>query len=786
MKRSMSEPRSSTSTMVPVHPGDVPRGQIPAVALGDVGGEVVETELAGGGLRLSLSRATSPDQGLLAAREGPVREPARIITMAWGDRYIEDVLSLTLPALLAPGNLPAFVEHFDSEFVIVTETRFFDRIVCEPVISQLLRYCNVRLLPIDDLLSPHYGITLTYALVRGFADLGPAMVKTHLCFVCADFIIADGSYRKLAEMIRRGERLAVSPSYCMVLENTVEKLRARYDPATCSISIPRRELAALTLANRHNTIRAKTVNQRLFRIHRYDQLYWYVDDHTLLGRQLPIAVVYMRPERVITELPSFWDYGVITEVCPGATPCVLGDSDDFLMAELRTESTARELLHLGWPEIDEIVTDLSSYTTQEHHDYGRHTLVLHSRDLPPSLPSAKAAFSEFVDGIYRRLSPPISHVGHPFWDASFPIFQRLYAAQKRQLEEREKRKEAKHSGSDGAARRERLLALRQRLREVRLELSRRDVNTNSPREARIAQLEAEFRARRAAFEQEFRHGRAETISDSNDPLAEHRAELEREIARLATEAAGDPWEPCTEPVPTVDDAGGATPRGVGRLVQLYHRFFGQMPRTTPWNPYHAVLRHVNAVIAAFGRDSDVLIISSGGTFGPLLARGMGRRKVAITPTMAEKELYFEVLEDDRKFDLCICDLAFDDLLRFRSIFDTIRRHLRDGARVVVFHANGAQVRLDPWTFQFTVKLFPLSGRSIIRFSGSLPGAFALRWFERTLRRYSLSSLKGHVALALTLAICAPFALLANSLEKRRNSNVLPKHCTGFTIEIELV
>ena len=137
--------------------------------------------------------------------------------MAWGERYIDDLIEITIPALLAPGNLPAFAAEFACEFVIVTETQLFDRVMRSATIAALLDFVDVRLVPIDDLLSPWYGITLTYALVRGFADLGASMTRTHLVFLNADFILADGSYRKLAGMIKRGERLVVSPSYCMNL-----------------------------------------------------------------------------------------------------------------------------------------------------------------------------------------------------------------------------------------------------------------------------------------------------------------------------------------------------------------------------------------------------------------------------------------------------------------------------------------------------------------------------------------------------------------------------------------
>ena len=343
-------------------------------------GGIAETALPDGARLLRRrDRPASPDS--------PAREAARIITMVWGDRYLDDLLEITIPALLAPGNLPVFADAFACEFVIVTELHLFDRIARSAAIWGVLHWADLRLVPIDDLLSPWYGITLTYALVRGFADLGEAMTETHLVFLNADFIVSDGSYRKLVEVIQRGERLVVSPSYCMNLEDTIDVLRRRRDPLSGELAVPRRELAAIIIDNRHNTIRAKTVNQQLFRIHRYDQFYWYVDERTLLGRQMPIAVVYMRPERVLTEMPTFWDYGVISEYCPTVTPCVLGDSDDFLMAELRSEGTFRELLSLGWPSAAEIAADLSSFTTKDHRDYGRHPLILHAGEILTGSPT---------------------------------------------------------------------------------------------------------------------------------------------------------------------------------------------------------------------------------------------------------------------------------------------------------------------------------------------------------------------------------------------------------------
>jgi hypothetical protein len=152
---------------------------------------------------------------------------------------------------------------------------------------------------------------------------------------------------------------------------------------------------------------------------------------------MPIAVIYMRPEHVLTEMPTFWDYGVISEYSPTTEPCVLGDSDDFLMAELRSEGTFRELLHLGWPTAAEIAADLSSFTTQDHRDYGRHTLVLHSGELPSDLDTPKRELAKFVDSVYDRLTPPISYRDHPFWKPQFPLFLARHKQEQQSRQTRE-------------------------------------------------------------------------------------------------------------------------------------------------------------------------------------------------------------------------------------------------------------------------------------------------------------------------------------------------------------
>jgi hypothetical protein len=351
--------------------------------------------------------------------------PVRLITMAWGEKYVDELVSLTLPALLAPNNLPALARLFPCELVIVTEARWFERLRQHPVSARLGRHCTLDLRPIDDLVNQPdaYGMTLTYALFRGFEELGPAMVDRQLIFFNADFMLADGSLRTVGEKIAAGERLILAPSYCVVSETVTPWLAARKDHEHGVLAVAPRDMAEAALRHRHNTIRGKTVNQRAFSVEWMDQFYWLVDERTLIGHQLPFAVVSMRPERVLTEMRTYWDYGIISEACPTTPRCVIADSDDFLMIELRSADTARDQLRLGWPEPKEIAGKLKQFVTKDPIELSRYTLILHSGALSPELDEAKAELDRFVEAVVAELPAEPTHwVNHPIWAYHYPRF----------------------------------------------------------------------------------------------------------------------------------------------------------------------------------------------------------------------------------------------------------------------------------------------------------------------------------------------------------------------------
>jgi hypothetical protein len=345
------------------------------------------------------------------------RQQVRLVTYAWGRHHVDDLLDYALSAVLAPGNLPALAAVYDCSVVILTEEKLFGYVQAHPTTHRLKAICPLRLITLDDLVSEpwQYGMTLTQCLFRGFADLGPAMTETYMLFLNADFILADGCYERLLDHIRRGERALLSPSYC-VAENALRRsLRERRICKNGALVIPARKMAELILRNMHKTLRSKIVNQTLWEFEYTDQFYWKIDPHTLIGHQMPIALVGMRPERHLTDINAFWDWGIVYDFCPSKQLTVLGDSDEFLMMELRADDRSIDHVRVGRSSSKELAHRTVGYITQYQVDNARFPLTLHSNDVP-DLESARRSLANFVEGVLRHLpSDPIDHRDHFQW-----------------------------------------------------------------------------------------------------------------------------------------------------------------------------------------------------------------------------------------------------------------------------------------------------------------------------------------------------------------------------------
>lgn len=777
------------------------------------------------------------------------RPPLRLISIAWGESYVDTFLELCLPALLAPGNLPALVDHYSVELVLVTESRYFKKVRLHPAVLRAASICKCTTKPLDDLVATRgsYGMSLTYAFFRGFQDLGPAMTDCYLVFIHADFILADGSYRRLLPYLQQNRRLVLSPSYCTIAEDVRPHLERRRHPDGTILAVAPRAMADLIIRNRHFTMRAKTVNQRFFRLSYVDQFYWLADESTILAHQLPIAVVAMKPERYLEDVTAYWDYGVIAEFCPSMKYAVLGDSDEFLMMELRERDTAKSDLTLGWPTAAMIAAKLATYMTDYKRDIGREKLTLHSRELPAGIEVARAGLDRFLESVYARLPEKlVPHLGHPQWTYHYKPFHSARAAYLARLS-------LDGLGSAEPVRHEQMdvtvhladAEIHRGFKRVQAEIQHSligaaadllpsqvdallgSVNTLAKiMDEMLAHVEARAVLMRRTF-----HvlGRARQVGHSNDsalsqaPQPDSAASRERiaEIHGLALAVAHSGQalkstitaaqaDIASAPMPALDEllagigqacsvmtgvsqpsrpASSFRTQGNGIARRFWRAAFGQPPDHRPWHWARVLARLAVASVARHkDRRRRILLLRYSGLFDFLSAIHDSVVPIHYLVSGLPGVLH-AVLADHEPFDHLVIESDLWGLRNLRRIYDEVRPRLKPGATVTALYINYGLDKIAVDDIELIRSAFPVCGPTRIAYCGSWFSAAALR-VRVALTGYLLHGLKvpAHGAAALATVCAAPFALIGFLIERDRtleNSFTLPRVVTSITVEIDI-
>jgi len=229
----------------------------------------------------------------------------------------------------------------------------------------------------------------------------------------------------------------------------------------------------------------------------------------------------------------------------------------------------------------------------------------------------------------------------------------------------------------------------------------------------------------------------------------------------------------------------AEPTHTSRAIQLYRRFFGQLPYTTIWHPYDASLRHAREAFArAAVHAQRILIIAERDSIGSSLSRGSTATIKTVAPA-ALRRGQLDPATIGQGFDLCVCELDFDDLSQFAALSERLLPLLAPPATLILFYHNLELRHLDEWAPLLAKTCFPRFGSSVLLLTGSSPSAIATRRFRRALRTAQLGSWRGQLKLALVLAMCSPLARLGGYIERRRRPGANPRICTSVTVVIEL-
>jgi hypothetical protein len=126
--------------------------------------------------------------------------PVIFVVPVWGEKYVKRWLEYSLPSLLTEGNLPA---ARPAGFLIVTRPDDCALMAEAPAIKALGRICQVETV-LDATLDAAQDMTRAHE--AGMKRAKELADDPAICFLNADMIVSDGTYRTVREKLEQGYR----------------------------------------------------------------------------------------------------------------------------------------------------------------------------------------------------------------------------------------------------------------------------------------------------------------------------------------------------------------------------------------------------------------------------------------------------------------------------------------------------------------------------------------------------------------------------------------------------
>lgn len=367
------------------------------------------------------------------ARAGTLRRPVvELVCAVWGETYIAQFAELGLAALLAPGNLPALAQSCDVGCVFLTSAKDIAGFEALPAMATLKRHARVRFIVIDDLIvKGQYSVTLTLAFFRGVQAFGSDATSIHFLFWNADFVLADGGLRHLAQRIARGERLIMTGTLRALSPIADRKLDAWPADAEGARVFPARDLVRLALDFPQQHHAAKVINQDQAWSKVPSQMFWRLGREAMLGRFYQAFMLCLRPTRVPHGINGPCDYSFMPELCPGEALTMIDDSDEFFALELGPAGQEAEHVVADGGRDEAIRVDSMDEWLTDHHRWTAQTAVLFKAATPEPgrLAEAREGLERYHAGFMAKARGPISHAFNYYWTWGVAAWMQLRASE---------------------------------------------------------------------------------------------------------------------------------------------------------------------------------------------------------------------------------------------------------------------------------------------------------------------------------------------------------------------
>ena len=341
--------------------------------------------------------------------------PLHFVVPVWGAAYIDLFLTVTLPTLLAPRNIPGLPNLDACAFHIITMPDSVETVRAAPSFQRLAGLLPAHIHCFEGFDSNKYT-QMSWGHLRGMALANEAEAAT--VFLNADMVFSDGSFESIARILASGKRVIEIEGVRTNKPGMVAGLRTRFfDPATQAIAVPPRRLVRLMLDNLHRMTLSHfweaEDEQGFMPFHTYFR----VGRNGLIARSTHLYPFVVHPRhRVPLDSITTIDWDLVDKVCPDPQDShVVLDSDEILSAEMSDPDYYVKPWYAR-RDVEQFRDDFFLNThccSKRHRDVLRHVITFNTgRTDGPDWRLVRRR----VDAWYRAVMTPAPQVPAKLWD----------------------------------------------------------------------------------------------------------------------------------------------------------------------------------------------------------------------------------------------------------------------------------------------------------------------------------------------------------------------------------
>lgn len=253
----------------------------------------------------------------------------RINIPVWGI-YIDTMMDVLLPSLLAPGNLAALnKQHPIAAIDVCTLPGDVERMQEHPLMRRITAIAPVQFHPLDVQRANglHHLLSLGHAVT-----LDAARMQNQGCVMLApDVVLAEKALHGLATLITDETRAVLVASVRAECCGVLEELSAYYTDDGI-LTVPPRDLVRILLFHPHPVTASLVVNGNLSSTWP-SHLYWPVGDEGLIAHCFHMHPIYIRPGAA--DIQDTIDGTYVDQLSPDGKGIVYVErSDQFVSLEL--------------------------------------------------------------------------------------------------------------------------------------------------------------------------------------------------------------------------------------------------------------------------------------------------------------------------------------------------------------------------------------------------------------------------------------------------------------------